>query len=200
LQYGDSLYDLEHKIKEQLGEHKDFIQIMPMVMIRSTDKDIVYSGKNYIAYNYRENNDEDMNGLKLSTDDTETIGTMSIRFARRVANSKIRITNILSDYVRGLFNAEDYEKDGPQTESYDAINFYNVWDRDSCYLKSSLATGVVDNCLGYSNIRYNPLKYFKITNNDTRFYIDFYIAHLPHFQAVLPYDNVDSIALELVLY
>jgi hypothetical protein len=202
LNYNDTLNTLADKIKAQLGEQKDLINIYSMSMADEKEENVIYQGKNYVAYNSK--SDTETQGA----DSTTTLSSVllegqlmatGIRFVTFYTDTKIRITG-LDDYAKALFNAKDYESNGAQTESYNGIVFYNLWDRHSCCLKSSLVSGITDNYLGYTNVRYNPLRYFKITSNDTKFYIDLYNGRLTHFYSILPYDDIDTITLELVIY
>jgi hypothetical protein len=195
LYYNDTLITLVDKIREQLGDDKDLVEIFSISSSIPKPENVIYSGANWIAYDLTSNED-----IRLSENDSEETRPTVLVFAAAKENTKIRITEMTGDTNRALFNAADYEINGPQTEFYHMLVFYNLWDRKSCCLKSSLVGSVADNYLGYTNVRYNPLRYFHITNNDTRFYIDLYNGHLPHFQSILPYDDLDAITLELVVY
>ena len=67
------------------------------------------------------------------------------------------------------------------------INFYDVWDRHSCKLFSSIAADSNREYIGNSQVDMIPIKYFKIKNTDKKFYIDFYNARNISCPNVIPY-------------
>ena len=98
-----------------------------------------------------------------------------------------KITNTNEDFEL-LFNIND----NPLPEDYATkIDFYDVWDRHSCKVFSSIAAdsnrGYIGNSQLVFNLVFNPIKYFKINSTDKKFYIDFYNARNIKCPAVLPY-------------
>ena len=47
-----------------------------------------------------------------------------------------------------------------------------VWSRHTIYLTSSISYEAEDNFLGHTNYSCNPIKYFRLTHNDKRFWVD----------------------------
>ena len=94
-----------------------------------------------------------------------------------------KITNTNEDFEL-LFNIND----NPLPEDYATkIDFYDVWDRHSCKVFSSIAADSNRGYIGNSQLVFNPIKYFKINSTDKKFYIDFYNARNIKCPAVLPY-------------
>jgi hypothetical protein len=147
----------------------------------------IYQGENYAAY------DSNTKVDKLGTN------CFGIRF-RLWENAPIGTTftiTDLNDDAKALFNVKDYKNE--QTTPYNTLEFYDVWDRRSCLLKSNIVNSTMNNYLGYTKTRYNPLKYYQITNNDEKFYIDMYNGNNHDVISVLPYDGKDHLSLELVV-
>ena len=67
------------------------------------------------------------------------------------------------------------------------LNFYDVWDRHSCKIFSNLASSSNKNYIGNTDVIYNPIKYFKFTSSDNKFYIDFYNARNINCPSIIPY-------------
>ena len=77
------------------------------------------------------------------------------------------------------------------------LNFYDVWDRHSCKIFSNLASSSNKNYIGNTDVIYNPIKYFKFTSSDNKFYIDFYNARNINCPSIIPYiiDSYGNITL-----
>lgn len=81
----------------------------------------------------------------------------------------ISITNMNDDF-KNVFNYF-----GPDIiDSEDDIEFWDVWDRHSSFLKSSLSFNNARNHLGQSDTTYPIFKYFKLDTETDRFWIEFY--------------------------
>ena len=99
----------------------------------------------------------------------------------------------LNDDAKAIFNSEDYE------EFQQAIICSGIWTRHRCLLRSSIRINNSKNYLGYSQQNYNPIKYYKIQCNETRFCIDLMDAHDEDAIVTLPKDNKEGMCLEIVL-
>ncbi len=100
-----------------------------------------------------------------------------------------------NDDAKAVFNVPDNYTPEYNTE----LMFNNVWDRHSIFLTSSLCTSTVRNYLGFSNVRYEPIKYFKISNIGSVFWLDMFQSHQHDTPLVLPLDNKEALVLELVI-
>jgi hypothetical protein len=185
----DDLVSLIEKTKSALGEYAQYFDFLSATFRRPISN-YVYNGKNYTAWNNETKNILD--DLEVSKDKYYSIGFILYRTS---VYKYFKMTN-LTDDVKGLFNAQDFREDQP--EPYQCLFFYNLWNLHSCMIKSSLVNSTMNNYLGYSNKDYQPVKWYKITNNDERFYIDLFNGHSPELNTILPYDNMDHITLELV--
>jgi hypothetical protein len=107
------------------------------------------------------------------------------------------ITNLSYD-TEILFNADEYNDDVHKENYAKNIEFYNVWDLKSCMLTSSIVNNE-NGYLGYTNARYEPIKYYKITSYSNVFYIDLFCGHNHNIKSILPKDNKDHLSLEIVL-
>ena len=99
----------------------------------------------------------------------------------------------LNDDAKAIFNTNDM--DGYK----DIIECEGIWTRHRCLLRSSISINNSKNYLGYTQNNYNPIKYYKIKCNDTRFYIDLFDAHDEEAMVTLPNDYKDGMCLEIVL-
>jgi hypothetical protein len=185
-----------NKFKAALDEYADYIDVEYIPLKRHEDtpeEPVIYEGKNYVAFSVPLDN-------ILSADYMKGDG-FGFVFHTSVKHSdtKFIITN-MNERAKGFLNAQDYESEGPQLSSYNFLIFYNVWDRHSCMIKSSLVNSTMNNYLGYTGVRYNPLRIYKITNNDTRFFIDLYNGHNHRYITALPFDDLECMTLEIVFY
>ncbi len=73
--------------------------------------------------------------------------------------------------------------------------FDNVWDRHPCKIYSSIGEQSLHNYIGDSDIKYSPIKYFKLNSMDQRFWIDFYSDTHYHRPILLP--PKDSFVIEM---
>ena len=89
--------------------------------------------------------------------------------------------------------------DNPSNEYSSKIYFPRVWDREPVLLKSNLAMNSIGNYIGYTNSVFNPIKYFKLTSNDSYFWIEMYNGTDHISPAVIPMDGKDSFILEIVI-
>ena len=99
-----------------------------------------------------------------------------------------KITNTNEDFEL-LFNIND----NPLPEDYATkMDFYDVWDRHSCKVFSSIAADSNRGYIGNSQVDLNPIKYFKINSTDKKFYIDFYNARNIKCPTVLPFKKKED--------
>ena len=74
----------------------------------------------------------------------------------------LKITDTNEDFDL-IFNIND----NPLPEKYvTEMNFYDVWDRHSCKVFSSIAADSNRGYIGNSQVDLNPIKYFKINSTD----------------------------------
>ena len=99
-----------------------------------------------------------------------------------------KITDTNEDFDL-LFNIND----NPLPEDYvTEMNFYDVWDRHSCKVFSSIASDSNRGYIGNSQVVFSPIKYFKINSTDKKFYIDFYNSRNIKCPTVLPYKKKED--------
>ena len=62
-----------------------------------------------------------------------------------------------------------------------------AWSRQSCYVKSSIASNTEDNFVGHTGRDMNPIKYYRLTSDCKKFWVELYesrdhdaIVELPH--------------------
>ena len=85
------------------------------------------------------------------------------------------------------------------TEYSKKIYFPLVWDRNPVIIKSSLAINSIGNYIGYTNSVFNPIKFYKLSSNDSRFWIEMYNGTDHISPAIIPMDGKDSFLLEIVV-
>jgi hypothetical protein len=187
--YDDGLLKLWTELQSDLQDDKDYITV-DWTELHRHKTDNVYEGKNYAAYDSENDiNDSD-------TDNKDLSFGIRIRLWKAPLGTEFSITD-MNDDAKAFFNALDYNN--IQTTNYNTIDFYDIWDRRSCLLKSNLVSSTMNNYLGYSMTRYNPLRYYKITNNDEKFYIDLYNGHNHKVITSLSDDDRDHINLEITV-
>ena len=145
-------YDLRSQVKAYIAEHKE--------QWEREDKPVPSVSMIQMDYLYIEKDNRVLLGNHL--------------FANPGYEEDIflRIRN-LSDDAKAVLNCEE-----PETDDYHSdIIFEYLWDRHSILLKSSICNNNTSNYLGYSHKNYNPIKYFKISCSEPRFYIDLYHGH-----------------------
>jgi hypothetical protein len=124
-----------------------------------------------------------------------------IRSEARLMPTLIFELYLLSDDTKAIFHGEDYIPDDIFNNDKHLTNcyeFYDVWSRKSCVIKSNIASGVQHNYLGHSHVRYDPLKYYRINNNDTTFSIELLISN-NNLPVILPFDDQETITIEYVI-
>jgi hypothetical protein len=186
LNENDDMMSLIEKIKGCMGEYAQYFYFFSLVSHRRLN-DYVYNGKNYVAWN----------SGKEPVASSDVYYSFGLTLFRRLSGpySYFTMTD-LSGETKALFNAEDFSDNQP--EPYQSLFFYDVWSLNSCLLKSNLVNSTMNNHLGYSDKDYQPIKWYKVTNNDEKFYIDLYSGHGPEVRTILPYDNLDHITVELI--
>ena len=105
----------------------------------------------------------------------------------------------MNDDAINIFN--HYDAGGipyPETNMSNEHFFFDVWDRKHVMFTSSIATNTSKNEVGFSEVRYMPIKYFKINSNQSEFWIDLWIGRALCAPAVLPRDGHDGFNLEVV--
>jgi hypothetical protein len=100
---------------------------------------------------------------------------------------------------RFLFNAQDFPNTEAEVIPAKYWHFYNVWDRQPIYITSNIATSTNNSYLGYSDTNYNPLKYYRITSNFDKFYLDLWNGLDHSFPCILPSDADNKLTLEMIL-
>ena len=101
---------------------------------------------------------------------------------------KFKITDTNEDF-KLIFNVNQ----NPLPNDYVfKMNFYDVWDRHSCKIFSSIASISNNGYIGNSEIEFTPMKYFKINSTDKKIYIDFYNARNIKCPSTLPYKINDD--------
>ena len=75
-----------------------------------------------------------------------------------------------------------------------------VWSRYQCLVKSSIADGDKNNILGHTrNDPYTPLKYYRLSHDLKRFWIELYETRFHDCPVVLPQDKRDDLIIEAVV-
>jgi hypothetical protein len=196
----------ETEFKKQIKEDADNFILICAPTLNVPDFN-VYRGKNWESFNLPMIGEEESDfNVDMLTDDTDVkkYSSFSVNIVAKYKEYKFIVTNLNKD-TKLFLNCEDYEIDPetgdkePQTQAYKGLLFHNVFDRASCLLKSNLVSSTMNNYLGYTNVRYDPMKYYKITNDDSKFYIDLYNGHNYSIISNLTSDNRDNISIELVM-
>lgn len=169
-EYLTTLYfDLRNCVKEYLELHKDEYINMPVPEWNKIRMDRDFTKEDGIT--------KYCNKLFYEDDDVD------ITFAILNPNSDAKaILNINGD-----------------VSSRRIVYFNNLWDRHSILLQSNIAVNNSKNYLGFTNKNYNPIKYYKINSQDTKFYIDLYHGHYQNIPVNLPNDEKEQIILEIVI-
>jgi hypothetical protein len=214
LNYDDDCQTFIDKFKKELGEYSEYMEVLiaPMRRFKENEVPSIYEGKNFAAYFVSEPLPplpKELDGFTAADNHlTQSgIGLLFYISAKHSDDAKFIITDMVGDMTKAFFNAQDYEPDidpDGRPIRYDIpfnnLLFLNVWDRRSSLLKSNLVSGMMNNYLGYTGVRYKPLKFYKINDNDEKFYIDLYCGHNHRQITVLPYDDLECISVELVFY
>ena len=111
---------------------------------------------------------------------------------------EFQLTDMSPDAVFVLNNYDAGGTPRTETDMSDGHYFIDVWDRRHVMFTSSIATNTSRNEVGFSEVRYMPVKYFKVNSNETRFWIDLWIGRVTHIPAVLPRDDKDGFNLEVI--
>jgi hypothetical protein len=194
--YDDDFRKFRDELKKQLDIYADMFSIY-WIILNKFKTNIVYKGKNWETYSKSINDN-------LLSDDGSDDYSFSVIIVSKIDNLQFILTEPFGDFMN-VFDALDYEIDPEtgaqklQTNPYSSIVFHNLWNRHTCLLKSSLVNGTMNNYLGYSNVRYSPLRYYRITNDDSKFYIDLFNGHEHPYPSILSPDNRDCITVEMVM-
>jgi hypothetical protein len=170
----------------------------------------VEEGDNWCSYNSDEDADSSINAI-LGPNSNTLYGkdTYGLRFeinratnedGRRIyfpEGTKMKIFFDNSD-TNAIFNAYDYPPVLSDLLDAEIFEYYDIYDRHSCMITSNIVD-LSNKYLGYTNVRYTPLKYYKINNSDTRFYIEFWNGHDHTLRSVFPYDNKEHLSIEMII-
>ena len=114
-------------------------------------------------------------------------------------NKLFKFENMNDDTVN-VFNSFDEEGQPIKDLPYDTYyEFYDVWDREFIMATSSIATNTINNQIGFTGVRYHPIKYYDLESNQIHFYVDLWISHYINIPCVLPRDGKDGFTIECVL-
>ena len=75
------------------------------------------------------------------------------------------------------------------------IEFKNLWDRHTCKVHASFANPSNHYYVGNSHVHFTPIKYYKLSSTDKRFWIEFYSARNPDIPVRLP--DCEGFVLEM---
>ena len=106
----------------------------------------------------------------------------------------------MNDDTVNVFN--HFDKDGNpvrETELASSYEFYDVWDREFVMVTSSIATNTTKNQIGFTGVRYQPIKYFRLQSNQTTFWVDLWLSHYMKVPCNLPRDGKDGFTMEVIL-
>ena len=73
---------------------------------------------------------------------------------------------------------------------------FKVWTRHTIYLTSSISYEAEDNFLGHTNYSCNPIKYYRLTNNDKKFWVDMWESRNHNIPVEFPYDGKEVLYIE----
>ena len=194
-------FNIEFIVSEESGEEciTNTIDIPFLIYLNVQDhfedviKDIKLQIQTFIDKNIKDWQEKKLPVLSLDT--------LNIRYETKDhikcfiidgENLTFRLYN-QNDDAKAIFNSEDY------TEHQSNITCSGIWTRHRCLLRSSISINNSKNYLGYSQKNYNPIKYYKIQCNETRFSIDLMDAHDEDAIVTLPKDNKEGMCLEIVL-
>jgi hypothetical protein len=130
--------------------------------------------------------------------------SFSLSFRKSIhapTNMTFMISNLNMD-AKAMFHTEDFVSDPDYYQpdhNVTRIDFYDVWDYHPCMIKTDLANGVQHNYLGYSHVRYDPVKYYRINNSDNMFSIELFNGHYSNIPSILPFDDKETITIEYTI-
>ena len=108
--------------------------------------------------------------------------------------------SMMNDDAVNVFNHFDDEgKPIRETKLGPYYEFVDVWDREFVMVTSSIATNTLKNQIGFTGVRYQPIKYFKLQSNQTSFWVDLWLSHYMKVQCNLPRDGKDGFTMEVIL-
>ena len=108
--------------------------------------------------------------------------------------------SMMNDDAVNVFNHFDDEgKPIRETKLGSYYEFVDVWDREFVMVTSSIATNTLKNQIGFTGVRYQPIKYFKLQSNQTSFWVDLWLSHYMKVQCNLPRDGKDGFTMEVIL-
>lgn len=74
------------------------------------------------------------------------------------------------------------------------------WSRHQAYLTCSISNEAEDNFLGYTRQQsYYPLKYYRLTSKDKKFWVELYESRCHGVPIILPEDNKDILTIEAII-
>ena len=74
--------------------------------------------------------------------------------------------------------------------------FDHVWDRQKCKIFSSIAEQSLHHYIGDTDVVFTPIKYFKLSSMDSRFWIEFYSNS--HYNVPIKLPRDDSFVIEMM--
>ena len=80
------------------------------------------------------------------------------------------------------------------------IDFYNVWDRHSCKIYSSIAEQSSHNYIGSSSVFFTPIKYYKLNSTDQKFWVEFYSGRHNKIPVIIPKNESFCIEMQFLSY
>ena len=109
----------------------------------------------------------------------------------------------MNDDTVAVFNSYITDEEGvlrpvKETELRKEWIFYDVWDREYFMVSSTIATNTNKNLIGFCGVRYMPIKYFKLSSNQTHFWVDLWTSHYMKCPVNLPRDGKDGFTLEVL--
>ena len=109
----------------------------------------------------------------------------------------IEITPISDDAI-ALFGGTFFKHEPDQTKPCRVA--LSVWSRYQCMIKSSIAANDKNNILGHTrNDPYTPIKYYRLTSNMKKFWIELYETRFHDCLVELPSDKRDDLIIEAIV-
>lgn len=107
----------------------------------------------------------------------------------------ISIYNMSEDFKQ-VFN---YHDELDIMDSYYDINFYDVWDRHTCFVKSSISSMNAKNHFCQTDQTYTSFKTYKLNTEADRFWLEFYNSRNIDVPNIFPKDGKEGLIFEAQL-
>lgn len=143
------------------------------------NKDLLYFCYEYLEYEHRKSYAQ---VFKIRNDDPS-------KYVYKFA-----IYN-LNDDAKAVLNY--YKQELTTGES--PLILYDCWDRHESLIKSNLSSLNSHQYLGFSESIYRPIKYFKLHENTTDFWIELWNSRNKDVPNILPNDKKDGLIIETLL-